>query len=61
MPSGGDLKSFDLIDAINYMSENKMYKEMVIYWASDYAGSMFTNLQSSKKVFAVASSSPDEK
>ena len=60
MPNGPDLTAAELIDAINYMDDHHMYKEMVIYWASDYAGAMFENLSTSKKVFVVASSGPDE-
>ena len=61
MPNGPDLTASELIDAINYMDDHKMFKEMVIYWASDYAGAMFANLSTSKKVFVVASSGPNEK
>ena len=42
---GTDLFAAELMDAINYMNDHNMYKEMVIYWAGDYAGSMFQTLQ----------------
>ena len=35
------LSTEDLTSAISYMSDNNLYKEMVIYWASDYSGNMF--------------------
>ena len=61
MPTGDPLTEAELMDAINYMKENKMYKQLVIYWSSDYSGSMFANLPMDTKVLAVASAAADEK
>ena len=41
MPARQNLAADELVDAINYMGDHNMYKEMVIYWASDYASAMF--------------------
>ena len=60
MPTGPALTEAELMDAINYMNDNKMYKQLVIYWSSDYSGSMFANLPDNTKVFAVSSASADE-
>ena len=46
--------------AFKFMTDNKMYKEMVVYWATDYAGAMFTYLPTDTKIFAVASSAYSE-
>ena len=61
MPAGDPLTEADLMDAINHMKENKMYKQLVIYWSSDYSGSMFANLPVDTKVLAMASAAADEK
>lgn len=37
------------------MNDHDMYKEMIIYWSSDYSSAMFANLPTDKKVFVVAS------
>ena len=53
--------SFDYYVDIDYMKENKMYKQLVIYWSSDYSGSMFAHLPVDTKVLAMASAAADEK
>ena len=50
----------ELKEAIDYMYNNKMYKQLVIYWSSDYSGSMFTNLPDNTKVLAMTSASESE-
>ena len=42
------------------MSDNNMYKEMIVYWASDYSGNLFTELPQGNKIFAVTSTKTDE-
>ena len=37
MPNGSVVYPNSLMDAIFEMRDKKMYKQMVIYWASDYA------------------------
>ena len=61
MPTGEPLTEADLMGAIDYMKENKMYKQLVIYWSSDYSGSMFAHLPADTKVLAMASAAADEK
>ena len=61
MPSGDPLLESELMEAINYMNDKKMYKQLVIYWSSDFSGSMFANLPDNTKVFAVASALATEK
>ena len=60
MPYGDPLTEAELMEAINYMHENKMYKQLVIYWSSDYSGSMFANLPGDTKVLAMTSASATE-
>ena len=49
------------MDAIFYMRDEKMYKQMVIYWASDYAERVFETLPGDYNVFVIASTGRDEK
>ena len=60
MPAGDPLLESELKEAIDYMYNNKMYKQLVIYWSSDYSGSMFTNLPDHTKVLAMTSASESE-
>lgn len=53
--------SSQLMNAINYMRENNMYKHIVIYWASDYAEQVFDTLPDNYNVIGIASSGRDEK
>ena len=48
------------MDTINYMIDNKKFKNLVIYWASDYAASMLENLPTDKGVFAMTSTNATE-
>jgi legumain len=51
----------DFIDAINYMYENEMYNQMVIYIEACESGSMFDGLLSdSINVYATTAADPDE-
>ena len=54
-PTGDPLTEQEFMDTIQYMTDNQMFAEMVIYWSSDYSSSMFQNLPNNTKVFAVAS------
>ena len=54
------LEASELLDTINYMYDNNRYKEMVIYWSSNYSGNMLADLPTDKKVFAVTSTKLDE-
>ena len=60
MPDGSFILPTSLTDAIFYMRDMKMYKHIVIYWASDYAGQVFDTLPGDYNVFAIASSGRDE-
>ena len=42
------------------MYDNSLYKEMLVYWSSDYSGNMLAELPTNKKVFAVTSTKIDE-
>ena len=61
MPVGDPLTEAELIDAINYMNKNNMYKQLLIVWSSDYSGSMFSNLPDNTQVLAIASATENEK
>ena len=49
------------MEAIFDMRDKKMYKHMLIYWASDYAEQVFETLPGDYNVFVVASTGRDEK
>jgi legumain len=50
----------DLLAALDYMNQNKMYSELVFYLEACESGSMFQTLPNNTKVFATSASSPDE-
>ena len=52
-PSGDPLTKAELMDALTYMHENKKYKEILIYLATDYAASMLEDIPENTKVFAM--------
>ena len=60
MPDGSFIWPTSLMDAIFYMRDKKMYKHIVIYWASDYAEQVFDTLPGNYNVFGIASSGRDE-
>ena len=45
------------MEAIDYMWQNQLYKEMVIYVDTSYAGTMFKALDPSKKVYVMSATS----
>lgn len=59
-PVGPYLYATDLLDALSYMTKQKMYKELVYYMEACESGSMFTSLPTNTKQYAVSASSPDE-
>ena len=50
----------ELQEAIDYMQENKLYKEMLIYIEACESGSMFPDLTADQGVFALTASNADE-
>ena len=56
MPSGGYLYADQLSDALDYMEANNMYDELVFYLEACESGSMFPNLQSNSKAYAMTAS-----
>lgn len=54
MPSGGYLYADELMKAFNYMNENKMYKELVMYMEACESGSMFEKLPKDINVYALS-------
>ena len=60
MPNGSVVYPQGLMDAIFYMKDKKMFKQMVIYWASDYAEQVFDTLPGNYSVFGIASSGRNE-
>ena len=52
-PSGDPLTKAEFMDALTYMNENKRYKELLIYLATDYAASMVEEIPENTKVFAM--------
>lgn len=61
MPVGRYLYANQLNEAIEYMHENKMYKEMVMYIEACESGSMFENiLKPDINVYAVTAANSKE-
>lgn len=62
MPHGDYLYADQLMEALRYMYDNKMYKKLVFYLEACEAGSMFANLTSTTDlpVFAVTASNAEE-
>lgn len=60
MPSGPYLYADELGKAIDFMYENKMYKEMVMYIEACESGSMFPNLRKDINVYAVTAANAHE-
>jgi len=61
MPTGKYLYANELNKAVNFMHENKMFKEMVIYMEACESGSMFENiLKKNKNVYAVSAANAKE-
>jgi legumain len=60
-PVGPFLQATDLNAALEYMSQNKMYKKLVFYLEACESGSMFQNLLPPNiNIYATSASSPDE-
>jgi len=59
-PAGGYLYADKLNDAINYMHDNTMYSQMVLYIEACESGSMFPNLKPDINVYAVTAANADE-
>ncbi|KAL2098738.1 hypothetical protein ACEWY4_005218 [Coilia grayii] len=55
-----DLHVKDLMDAINHMHDNKMYKKMVFYIEACESGSMMNHLPKDIDVFATTAANPHE-
>jgi legumain len=61
MPVGGYLYATDFHNTIQYMHQNKMYKEMVVYIEACESGSMFQNiLENNINVYAVSAANASE-
>ncbi|KAM7441831.1 hypothetical protein ABFA07_009156 [Porites harrisoni] len=54
------LHSQDLLEAINYMHENKKFARMVFYLEACESGSMFVKLEKDINVFATTAANPHE-
>eukprot|EP00825_Cyclidium_porcatum_P009136 TRINITY_DN145_c0_g1_i3.p1 TRINITY_DN145_c0_g1~~TRINITY_DN145_c0_g1_i3.p1 ORF type:complete len:418 (-),score=86.40 TRINITY_DN145_c0_g1_i3:270-1523(-) len=54
------LYATDLIAALNQMTDNKEYSQMVYYLESCESGSMFTSLAKNTKIYALSAAGPDE-
>jgi legumain len=50
----------DLLAALTYMNQQKMYSELVFYLEACESGSMFQTLPTNTKVFATSAANPDE-
>jgi len=60
-PTGDMLHASDLNDALNWMSQNNKFKEMVLYIEACESGSMFNNiLATNTKIYAVTAANPSE-
>jgi len=60
MPTGGYLYADALQDAVDYMTANKMFNELVFYIEACESGSMFPNLESNTNVYAVTAANASE-
>lgn len=61
MPVGDPLYAKDLIEALNYMYENKMYSQLVFYLEACESGSMFEGiLSNTTNVFATTAATSDQ-
>lgn len=60
MPVGPHLYAKDLMKAVDFMHENQMYKEMVMYIESCESGSMFKDLKDNIDVYAVSAANAKE-
>lgn len=56
----GKLKAPDLLAALSYMHQNKMYSKLVYYMEACESGSMFKKLPTDINVYAVTAADPDE-
>lgn len=59
-PVGDYLYAKDLISTFDYMTKNNMYKELVFYLEACESGSMFGNLPTNTKIYAVSAANPTE-
>jgi legumain len=60
MPSGGYLYANELIEAFNFMYENKMYDELVMYMEACESGSMFAKLPKNQNIYALSAANAHE-
>ena len=61
MPTGKSLYADQLNDTFNFMFENKMYKEMVVYIEACESGSMFQNiLKDNMNIYAITAANASE-
>lgn len=60
MGSGPYLYAKDLMKAFDYMHENKMYDQMVMYMEACESGSMFKNLKKNINVYALSAANGHE-
>lgn len=60
MPTGSYLYATDLVETIETMHENEMFKELVFYMEACESGSMFQNLPTDLNVYVTTASNPSE-
>jgi len=59
MPNGR-ITEDELMDTLNFMHDNKMYKEMVMYIEACYSGSMFANFKTDLDIYAITAANAKE-
>jgi legumain len=61
MPVGDPLYANELMDALNYMHDSKMYRQLVFYLEACESGSMFDGiLPKNMSIFATTAATPDQ-